>query len=45
MANYNRVRQLRLEDDNLSQARLAKQIDGSRQTLAANLPATSISGS
>ena len=35
MAIYNRVRQLRAETDNLFQARLAKQIDVSRQTLAA----------
>lgn len=35
MAILNRIRQLRIESDNLSQARLAKQIDVSRQTLNA----------
>lgn len=35
MAILNRIRQLRVECDNLSQARLAKQIDVSRQTLNA----------
>lgn len=34
MAILNRIRQLRIESDNVSQARLAKQIDVSRQTLA-----------
>lgn len=35
MAILNRVRQLRIEHDNVSQARLAVQIDVSRQTLEA----------
>jgi putative transcriptional regulator len=33
MAILNRIRKLRVESDNLSQARLAKQIDVSRQAL------------
>ena len=35
MAILNRIRKLRVESDNLSQAQLAKQIDVSRQTLNA----------
>ena len=35
MAILNRIRQLRTESDNISQAQLAKQIDISRQTLNA----------
>lgn len=35
MAILNRIRQLRIESDNLSQAQLAKHIDISRQTLNA----------
>ena len=35
MAILNRIRKLRAENDNLSQARLAEQIDISRQTLNA----------
>lgn len=35
MAILNRIRQLRLESDNMSQVQLAKQIDVSRQTLNA----------
>ena len=35
MAILNRIRQLRIEIDNMSQARLAREIDISRQTLHA----------
>lgn len=35
MAILNRIRQLRVESDNMSQAQLARQIDVSRQTLNA----------
>tara|TARA_R110000782_G_scaffold87287_1_gene169115 strand:- start:242 stop:556 length:315 start_codon:yes stop_codon:yes gene_type:complete len=35
VAILNRIRQLRVENDDISQARLAKQIDISRQTLNA----------
>ncbi len=33
MAILNRIRKLRVEDDNMSQAQLAREIDVSRQTL------------